>query len=495
MFSGIYIALLFSMKFSEGTKEGTKIRKIGSGVSIPAVTLALFSSAVVMISLVLLVNYITGVVDRQAALEESVQAQLTEESAVEGLNMDLTNSNIRNFADIPVYSIGGLETSFHMIGTSAVPPLELSWRSQGSRILSSLPVGRSIFILSESDGGLRIDLLTGTDVDNSVEILLIPQWTAEQYSIAGTLCSGSPVLFLLTRTSGREEVTIISPGTGSESYDIDIPFWNESSLLSAGCILGRPALLISEGTNQAQLFVPDSLKLLTVSSPPGTTPVFYGQDQLYGSVDGGYQENVKYPVISVLQDDFDSNGTDDLLFIGSGSLSFVSKTEGVFIIDTLPGGRLVAWGLTERDMILSAKWIVGTSDERWRALTEDEFVNSAGPEFHPFNWEGRLASSRNSIIGSVDGFIVISDENSEQLTTVCSMQNAVLHQLDGENLDLIYTENDLLTILLNPLEGAGFLLTLRSVTYKDEVILSENTWNIHIYGNGSDRRILYERAG
>ncbi len=490
MFSGIYIALLFDMKFS----EGIKIRKIGSGVSIPAVTLALFSSAVVMISLVLLVNYITGVVDRQAALEESVQAQLTEESAVEGLNMDLTNSNIRNFANIPVYSIGGLETSFRMIGTSAVPPLELSWRSQGSRILSSLPVGRSIFILSESDGGLRIDLLTGTDVDNSVEILLIPQWTAEQYSIAGTLCSGSPVLFLLTRTSGREEVTIISPGTGSESYDIDIPFWNESSLLSAGCILGRPALLISEGRNQAQLFVPDSLKLLTVSSPPGTTPVFYGQDQLYGSMDGGYQENVKYPVISVLHDDFDSNGTDDLLFVGYGSLAFVSEAEGSFILDTLPGGRLVAWGLTERDMILSAKWIEGTSHERWRALTEEGFADSAGPEFHPFNWEGRLASSRNSIIGSVDGIIVIADENSEKLITVCNSQNAVFCQLDGEDLDLIYTDSDFLTILLNPLDGDGLILTLRSVTCNDDNILSEKTWNIQIYGNIHNRRVQYERA-
>ncbi|MCK5116720.1 MAG: hypothetical protein KAR44_08975 [Candidatus Aegiribacteria sp.] len=479
------------MKYSKETKN----RKIGSGVSIPAVTLAVFSSAVVMISLVLLVNYISGVVDRQAALEESVQVQLTEESAVAGLNMDLMNSNIRDFSDIPVYSLGGLDTSFRMVGTSAVPPLELTWRSQGSRILSALPVGKNIFVLSEYDNGLRIDLLTGTDVENSVEVLLIPEWNAEQYSIAGSSCSGSPVLFLLTRTLGREYVTIVSPETGSESYNVSLPFWNESSLLSAGCIGGKPALLISEGTNQAQLFIQDSLPLLTVSSPPGTTPVFYGQDQLYGSMDGSYTENGKYPIYSVLQDDFDENGSDDLLFIGSGSLSFVSEASGSFILDTLPGGRLLAWGLTERDMILSAKWIEGTSHERWRALTEEGFADSAGPEFHPFNWEGRLASSRNSIIGSIDGSIIIADENSEKLITVCNTQNAVLCELDGEDLDLIYTDNDLLTILLNPLDGDGLILTLRSVTYNDDTILSENIWNIQIYGNIHNRRVQYERAG
>ncbi len=462
--------------------------------SMSAVTLIIFSSAVVMISFVLLVNYVSGVVDRQTALEESVQAQLTEESAVEGLKMDLINRNIRSFSDIPVYSIGGLETSFSMMGTSAVPPLELSWRSQGSRILSALPVGKSIFVLSESDNGLRIDLLTGADVENSAEVLLIPEWNADDYSIAGTICGGRPVLFLLTRVHDREYISIISTETGCESYDVDLPFWSESSLLSAGCVQGRPALLISEGTNQAQLFIPDSMPLLSVSSPPGTTPVFYGQDQLYGSMDTSYPEDWKYPVNSVLNDDFDENGTDDLLFVGSGSLCFVSEAEGSFFLDTLPGGRPVAWGLTERDRVLSAKWIVGISYEKWRALSEDGFVDSAGPEFHPFNWEGRLSSSRNSIIGSVDGFIVIADENSEMLTTVCNMQNAVLHQLDGEGLDLIYTENDLLTILLNPLEGDGYLLTLRSLTYKDENILSENTWNIQIYGNGPNRRIHYERA-
>lgn len=463
--------------------------------SVSAVTLAVFSSAVVLISLVLLVNYISGVVDRQTALEESVQAQLTEESAIAGLKMDLLNSSIRSFSDIPVYSIGGFETSFRMVGTSSVPPEELSWRSQGSRIVSVLPVGKSIFVLSESDSGLRIDLLTGTDVENSIEVLLIPEWIAEQYSVAGTICSGTPVLFLLTRMEDREYVTIVSPETGSESYDVNLPFWNESSLLSAGCVGGRPALLISENTNHAQLFIPDSLPLLTVSSPPGTTPVFYGQDRLYGSFDNSYPEDRNYPVHSVLHDDFDENGTDDLLFVGPGSLSFVSEAEDSFILDTLPGGRLVAWGLTERDRILSARWIVGTSNEKWRALTEDGFVDSAGPEFHPFNWEGRLASSRNSIIGSVDGFVVLADENSETLTTVCNMQNAILHQLDGEGLDLIYTDTDLLTILLNPLEGDGFLLTVRSVTYKDANILSENTWNIQIYGNGPGRRIQYERAG
>ncbi|MEN8209335.1 MAG: hypothetical protein ABFR50_08790, partial [Candidatus Fermentibacteria bacterium] len=158
-------------------------------------------------------------------------------------------------------------------------------------------------------------------------------------------------------------------------------------------------------------------------------------------------------------------------------------------------GGLAAWGLSERDRILSAKWILSTSEEKWRALTEDGFIDTAGPEFYPFNWEGRLASSRNSIIGSVDGFIVIADENSELLKTVCSLQNAVLHQLDDEGMDLIYTDNDLLTILLNPLEGDGRLLTLRSITYKDHNILSENTWNVHIYGNGPLRRIHYERAG
>ena len=98
-------------------------------------------------------------------------------------------------------------------------------------------------------------------------------------------------------------------------------------------------------------------------------------------------------------------------------------------------------------------------------------------------------------MGSTDGFIIISDDNSDMLKTVCSMQNALLCQLDGEGLDLIYTDNDLLTILLNPLDGNGFVLTLRSVTCNDENTLSENTWNIQIYGNGTIRRVQYERAG
>ncbi|MEN8208355.1 MAG: hypothetical protein ABFR50_03800, partial [Candidatus Fermentibacteria bacterium] len=308
------------MKNSDALKTG----KISRGVSVSAVTLAVFSSAVVIISILLLVDYISGVVDRQAALEESVQVQLTEDSAIEGLKMDLINSTIRSYSDIPVYSTGGLETSFHMTGTSAVPAEELSWRSPDSGISSVLPVGNSIFVLSEPDNGLKIDLLSGTDPENSIEVLFIPEWNAEQYSVTGTVCGGSPVLFLLSRAGDTECVTIVSPEAGSESFDADIPFWNESSLLSAGCVQGRPALLISEGTNRAQLFIPDSLPLISVSSPPGTSPVFYGQEQLYGFSDDRYPEDWKYHVNTVLHDDFDGNGTDDLLFVGSTSLTFVS---------------------------------------------------------------------------------------------------------------------------------------------------------------------------
>jgi hypothetical protein len=468
--------------------------RISRGISVSAVSLVLLSSSVVIISFVLLANYIIGISDSQFKLEEFVQAALTEESALSGLEMDIRNNRISDLADLPVYRIGDLRTSFQMIGTSTIPPEELSWQSRGSRILSAIPAGNSIFVISESKHGLKIDLLTGSDFENTDEISCIPEWDLKPFSSAAVIYGGNPLLFIVSRGEEMENVTVISPETGSESYDIDLPIWNESSLLSAGCYLGNPALLISDGTNRAQLFLPGSFSLLTVSSIPGTTPVFYGQDQLFGEMGKNYPEDGQYPVNDAVYDDFDGNGTDDLVFIGSGSMYFVSEATGMFLLDTVPCGTLVAWGSTGTDRVLSAKWIVDGSYERWRTITEDGFAYSSGPEFFPFSWEGRLAYSKNSMIGSVDELFVIADDNTGQSRAICESQSAVFCNLDGEGLDLVYSDNDLLRILMNPLEGNGFKITLKSVTYNDEDVLIENMWDLMIYGAGPNRRVHSERT-
>ena len=469
-------------------------KRNGNGVSLNGVTLAFFSAAVVIISFVILLNYLTGLADRQSKIEESVQTSLTEESAVTGLETDFRNSNISDLEDIPVYRNGNQHTDFQIDGISTVPSEELIWRSMDSEILSAVPAGNKIYVISGSESGLKINLLSGRYFEREEEVFLDEEWNGEPFSAAAAVCGVEPVLFLIRGIEESQTVTVISHQNAAESYRLNIPVSNQSSILSAGIFSGNPALLISEGTNIARMFIPGSLANLTVSSIPGTTPVFYGLNQLFGEIGNHYPEADQYTINSVVLDDFDGNGTDDLVFAGLRSICFVSEATGLSILDTIPSGRLVAWGSTGSEWLLSARWIVDDSHERWRTCTKNGFINSSGPEFFPFDWMGRLEYSSNVMIGSIDGFHVISDGNTGQYRTICESGNSVFCHLDDNGLDLVCCENESLRILMNPLEGDGLKLELKSVTYCEDDILLENMWDLLIFGTGSHRRIYCERT-
>lgn len=463
----------------------------------PQVPLALpiLAAAVVLLSLFLIFSYITDVFDRDSGLEISLQALLTEESAVEALEHALVTGSVSGFTDIPSFELEGQRTVFEVIDVSAAPPEERSWRIPGADILRVLPAGGRLFAISGAQEGLRVYLVSAIDGSSVRELGILPGWSGDGLTAAAAVAFGEPFLFLVREAEGSAEIALVSPEGGMESRMAGAQIRAERSFLSAGYWMESPALVLSEGSNTAFLFVFDTSDTFRVSSPPGTTPVFRKSGALFGEPGYGYENDGSHRVSSIMEDDFTGDGKRELVFAGPDHISIVLR-DGTVHIDTVPGAVLAAWGSAEERGLLSARWSRDGGSDGWRVFMDGRFVDSSGPEFFSRNWEGRIGRSRNGILGSTGGSIVLADPGAGESAELAVGPGAFLCDLDGSGPDVVSYGGDGLRAVLNPLSGGGLLVTLSSLTTGEGgSVLRDGLWRISIHQAGDSKRVRSERAG
>ncbi len=454
----------------------------------------LFSSLVIITSIALLFIYVNGLFGRQTEMEDIYQADLTEESAVHGLQHDIETGSISDFSLIPSYMIDDQSTSFTVLESSSVPPEEVKW-STGGRILDFQPVDSRVFVISEpNDGGLGVDLFDPLD-GSEERVLSLDKWEADEFRSAATVCDQGPLLFLLYRTGENVNVLAVTPGYPHYIYAADFPFPPNDAVLSAGILHGTPALLVSDGYNVATLFETGTGASFRVVSPPGTAPVFLGRNRLLGDINGSVPLPDDLRVLDIFKADFDHDGLDDYAFAGPGSLALYSSSIGSVFVDSVEDFRLTAWGTAEDSGRLSGRWVRGSGDS-WRIFMNGAFVDAPGPELLPYDWEGRLFYARHSILGTVDGEIVTAREWDGRKTVISAAGRNFICRLDESGEDLMEMNQDTLTILLDPLMGNGLSMMLSSSTVgPGDEMLKESQWKVTVYGFGMKKRVILERLG
>lgn len=468
----------------------------GEKTSGAALVIALAASLAVMLSVALLIGYISRVVDRQVSLEHRTQARLTEESAVDALCMDFRNNQVSDFSDLPEYSIGSTSTTFTLIETDIVPPREvwLAWECSDTRAV--FPAGKYFFLICESENRLEIDLIDSVTLSSLEGFPTYLSSKPEIWTAAGTIAEGEPLLIMALREGKKDTVYTVFKDASIESISVNLPLWNNLSLVSAGIYDDEPTLLISNGRNRAQLVMPGSESVLFASSEPGTSPAFFGNGSVYGDI-GNLQDstNSGFPIVDVFSGDFDLDGTEDLFWAGPHSFSFLSGYRDRLYRDTLPKGTLVAWGVTEGTFNLAGRWKLSDGSIVWRKLAWNGFHEYPGIGILTLDWEGRIESSRGVILGSSGGYFRTASTISSHSQELCPSGGILMSDLDGSGTDVFSFEEDGLRIFMNPLSGDGLHLSLRLRTMGNEDLILDNMWWITIYGYGDGLRVYAGREG
>jgi hypothetical protein len=443
----------------------------------------------------ILFGYIDGVFRSQSGLEESLQAVLTEESAVELLAGDLGRGSVADFSLLPSYRIDQQTTSFQVTGIRSTPPEELVWRVPGDSVLSVVPLDESIVVLSGSDGDISVDLLTLSDPDRVIHLADMRQMEGASLSAAALRWEEDLYVFAVFLFDRRTELVTVFPDGGLGHRELDVTFDRDGLMVSAGFEERRPALILSDGSPMGLLVYADDPLVETAVSPPCAVPVFFDNGGYFrGSLeDGGTDSGQR--VIDVISGDFTADGNDDLVFAGRESISIFDSGSGGLVSDSIPGGSLAAWGTAEGRGLLSARWIVNGSQVRWRVYLDGRFMDSPGPEFMPLDWEGRITYSRHSMLGTLADSMVYARENTGDLVALSSAGSSMICDIDGIGPDVIGYRGSIVEAHLNPLEGNGLHLTLRSVTRGgDGGTLLEGFWDLIIFGSGQDKRVSWERS-
>ncbi len=461
-----------------------------------ALVIALAASLVTMLSVALLIGYISRVIDQQVFLEQRTQARLTEESAVAAICMDLRNSQVSDLNDLPEYMIGPMRTTFTLIETDAVPPREVwfPWDCSGAKAVC--PSDRYLFLICETENHLEIDLIDGATLRSLEGFPTYLPSKPEIWTAAGTVADGEPVLIAALRDGKEDTVYTVFSDASIESYPVNLPLWNSLSLFAAGIYDEEPALLISNGWNRAQLVMTGSERVLFAFSEPGTSPAFLSNGGIYGDIGDLHESpDSEFPIVDVFKGDFDSDGTFDLVWAGQNSLTFLSGMNGRLQLDTLPGGTLVAWGGIEGTFNLAGRWMLNDESTVWRKLFWNGFHEYPGLGILTFAWHGRIESLRGIILGSSDGIFRTASVFEGQSRELCPSKGVLISDLDGSGTDILSLEEDGLRIFNNPLTGNGLRLSLRVRTQGNKGMILDNMWWIAIYGYGDDSRIYAGRDG
>jgi hypothetical protein len=460
-----------------------------------ALIIALTASVVVMMSVMLLLGYISGMVDTQRTLEDRAQARLTESSAVEGLSRLLSESMVNDYHDLPDFPVGSMVTSFEVRNMEVTPSRELRLTLEGMEEAELLPSGDGLFVIGIRDGFLTIDLF------DPVTGCMIPGYPMQvcgdpgAWDAAAGLIGDEPVAFVIASGATGNVVYCVIGGDVT-SFQTDVVTWSDASLFSVGGVSSLPALLITDGWNLGQLVIPDAGFTCYGWSPNGTCPVFLPDGSLYGSFSHepsfGFAGNV---ITDTFQGDFNSDGIIDVAWAGHSSLTFYSGLTGELILDNLPGQSLVAWGSVEGRFGLGGLWTGSYGERTWRRLAYNGFQNYSGGGVLDNDWSGRIEGLNNLLIGIMGDSLCIASLGLGEINVICSAASGFLGDVDGYTTDIISLDGNEVTLVMNPLDGDGLLLETYASTCENGRSIIGNSWDYYIYGSGEDRRVYVEGEG
>ncbi|MBD3369207.1 hypothetical protein GF402_02460 [Candidatus Fermentibacteria bacterium] len=457
-----------------------------------ALVIAMAIALVVMLSATLLLNYISGMVDRQTRREWLAQARLVQRSGVDQARHLLANGQIDPGEALPGLTIDGIRTEFTRPVVSNTPPRDIDVVLDGVRD-AKIVSARGILLAGAVEDQLVAALF---DTDHGSMLRGFPIVLGREPYVFDCVgfSRGEAAGVVLARTGSGDQVSVIYTDGTCRTFTTRLDLWGSSSELSTAVVNGKPCLLVDNGRNWAHLVLLDSQEVLTGCSPPGTSPCFL-EDELLGDF-SPRTGNLSLPgplVRDSYQEDIDHDGLADHVWVTTSSVScYLSRRDELFQ-DRKGGGLVAYWGSFEPWCDFAYRWVGPDGSSEYRRLSWDGFVEyNSPPSIMQEPWHHRVRSHDNAFLGMMGDRCVIISGSSTTPWDVGPAGDVLITDFDGWGPDVTErVEEGGFSVLFNPLAGDGQRLSTKAVTARGDQPLTGGFYEFFVfYGPQGERRVL-----
>lgn len=464
----------------------------GRGGAGAALVIALAASAVVALSVALLLGYINRMTLEQARRERMAQARLSQASAGDMIGAMLASERVPFTNGDGFLELSGQTTRISYESKTGLPPVRIGLssvaglegfrpvESSGSIVLAGVRGGR--FEAWEFDGS------TGEPLPRSPIVIC----EASGDWLAAGFGRGSGRLFAAA-SEGPSGVTVSLVGVDGSVVGVatDLPSLDGFARAEAGTAGGQPVLVLS-GPAGARAFYFASGESVEMTSPPGTCPVMARGAIWTASTREDAAEGEAYiPVLDVLRGDWDADGSEDICWIAGDRVTVMLSSSGALLCDSCPGAGPGAWGDMGGTLGLAVRWNTPAGITAWRNLAAGRFSNMAGGGALALPWEGRLSCGRGFVAGSMEGKVELYTSAGRPLADLGGSLEAVL-DLDGGSADFVLHGEEGWSVVLDPADGPGEAHTWRLTTAGEDgrqVLTGRVTFSV--FGSASGGARLY----
>lgn len=463
-----------------------------------ALILALAAMAVVSLSIILLLGYLSNMINQQNYREATVQARFAQESAVDGFQLALSRGEVDLSGNLPSFELGGMNTRFTIeeINGSGIHSTTFNFPSSGVNQFATAPHA-ALAALRSNSSDLFVEVydpvrsrgITSFEIDASGASRWLLAGASEGLYDIGVLGA-----VLMDKPSEDQVILLCKNGT-QELYTGNISLWRNSSIVSLSLYNGSPVLTVTNGKNQAEIIILDEWQVMRLKAPEGTCPVITGSGLILASSlaisPGGIPVFTSLPVNGWIEEDADGDGRDDIVWFSDRSIAAWLASRDTLFVDIIDGMELESWGILDANGGLVCTWISAGGFRMHKRLSWSGFHNLPVNPFSGADWSGRVFNINNWFTGRSDGNVVLRNSIASVDTILCS-EDALFYDFYGDGIDVLTYRDEKLEIFLNVLRDDGTYLNISARTYGKGVVLDETyTFAVFPGENGSNPFNVY----
>ena len=421
------------------------------------------SSMVVLLSLFVLFQYLSGGVINGEASELSVQKQLAMDSAADYANYMYGDGLLADDETPSPVVTGGFVSTFRTVEGRRVDGTVVGFPLPEMERVSLAGSSRGVVLAGAAGDSLHVSCFQPSPERReklfSLSLSSLPQkWFLYDASEnTGWLC------LVLCDFQEVDTLYAVDAEGSVISFPLDRFSYENRPILTSGVTSAIPAALIARGPG-AVMVDGSQNNISYMGSPRGTVPVILPDGTVYGEpVEQSEAAEAGVPVMDVFFDDFDRDGYCDAAWAAEGALVCYSTAIDTLVRDSPGEEELAAWGYTRGGPGMGGLWQNAEGELQWREFVVTGFQPAADPDPFILRSRGRILSDGFSRSASVDGRSVIAADSSGRV--VVSVQSALADDLDGSSfLDMAWVTSDSLMVHLDPAGPGSSILTVEITT-------------------------------
>lgn len=453
----------------------------GSGA---AFVISVAVSAVVILSISLLFGYVSKVSEEQKSVEESTQATLSHDAAVEYAAFMYASGRISPEDSVPPVETGGMISQFRTIESTPVGSRTLRYEFPGISGLSAVPSHSGLLVAGNIDDSVIVYLREMNTGRNRAGFPVMIHSIPGSWILKGCVPDIEPLCVIACDNAAFDVLITISEYGTSSAYSLGDFGISGSSIITTGLTESGPVAVITDGFNAGIAIELDSGEIRHLYSASGTCPVIMPDGIIYGEIssDESIVSILDPPLIKdVFFGDFDLDGNYDTVWASRGCLACMSSARGMLLKDEVESAELIAWGYIEGRHGLGGLWHYEDSKISWRKYLIYAFQNLDNHNTLLNGYNGRVFSYRNTLTGHRNGNLeIVTSDFSDHILFI--PDSDIPGNFNGSGgIDIAVISEEALLLYLDPAGSEDVLVEVEISTglYDEEPALRNMyTFNI-----------------